>query len=293
MDKVKSKLLADYKKANKQARLKILAKYDFKNEDEFLNYCIEIKTLESKPSKKKVSKEDNCLDVVLAFDTTGSMISYIESVRKHAKETVKDLFKNTPNLKMKIVAFGDYCDMETPTKFGKAYQESELTDNVNDLVSFIDNAQNTSGGDGDEFYELVIKKITEETPWRNGQKSVLLIADAAPHGIGYSFNKFITKNQIDWRVEAQKSAKKGIKWDTLKIRPSEIWYNELSKITGGISLDFANSNKITEIFVGTTTARASSYSGKAASYFTSTMTKVMESGDEELIGAYKQINTLL
>jgi len=43
-------------------------------------------------------------------------------------------------------------------------------------------AQNTSGGDGDEFYELVIKKIVEEMDWREGStKAVLLIADANPH----------------------------------------------------------------------------------------------------------------
>lgn len=41
--------------------------------------------------------------------------------------------------------------------------------------------ENTYGGDSDEFYELVIKKIVEETNWREGSiKAVLLIADASP-----------------------------------------------------------------------------------------------------------------
>ena len=66
------------------------------------------------------------------------------------------------------------------------------------IIKFINEAQDTSGGDGDEFYELVIKKITEETEWREGStKAVLLIADAAPHKVGYSYKGIISNAQID------------------------------------------------------------------------------------------------
>ena len=160
------------------------------------------------------------------------------------------------------------------------------------MISFIDNAQNTSGGDSDEFYELVIKKINEETAWRKGQKSVLLIADHTPHPLGYS-GKYIKNNQIDWKVEANNAKKLGIKWDTLKIIPSLTWYNELSKITGGLCLDFKNSGKISEIASGLATARGSSYSATSSMAYTSMSKSVMDSGDSELIGAFKQINTLL
>lgn len=283
MTKKNKELLKKYKKANKEYRKTIVKKAGFSSEEEYLN---------SLKGVKKIKSTD-CLDVVIAFDTTGSMSSYISSVRKHAKQVVTDLFKNTPNLKMKIVAFGDYCDMESATKFGNAYQESELTDNVNDLIKFIDNAKNTGGGDTPEFYELVIKKITEETPWRDGQRTVMLIADFDPHEVGYSYGNIIKNAQIDWREEAKKSAKLGIKWDTLRILPQETWYEELSKITGGICLNFKNSERISEIVVGTTYARASSYSDVSRAAFSSSMSKTMASGDSELIGAYKQINTLL
>lgn len=66
-------------------------------------------------------------------------------------------------MRIGIVAFGDYCDMPSKDRFGKAYQVCELTDNENRLIEFITKAQSTSGGDSDEFYELVIKKIVEET----------------------------------------------------------------------------------------------------------------------------------
>ena len=51
--------------------------------------------------------------------------------------------------------------------------------------------QDTSGGDGDEFYELVIKKIVGK-PWREGSsRTILLIADAEPHELGYTYENII------------------------------------------------------------------------------------------------------
>lgn len=137
--------------------------------------------------KKKDTKSplnDGMLDMVIAFDTTGSMNAYIKAVKLQVKELIPKLFKQNPDLRIGIVAFGDYCDMPSKDRFGKAYQVCELTDNENRLIEFITKAQSTSGGDSDEFYELVIKKIVEETNWREGStKAVLLIADAEPHEV--------------------------------------------------------------------------------------------------------------
>ena len=143
---------------------------------------------EKKASMDKVApKSIGKLDMVIAFDTTGSMAAYIEDVRKQVAELVPRLFKDNEDLRLGIVAFGDYCDMKGPNKFGNAYQCLPLTDNENDIIRFIRDSENTSGGDGDEFYELVIKKIVEETEWREeSTRSILLIADAEPHPIGYS-----------------------------------------------------------------------------------------------------------
>lgn len=47
--------------------------------------------------------------------------------------------------------------MSSRDNFGKAYQVLGLTNDENEIIKFINEAQDTSGGDGDEFYELVIK----------------------------------------------------------------------------------------------------------------------------------------
>ena len=210
-----------------------------------------------KPKVKEstTTSSDGRLDMVIAFDTTGSMRSYIDAVKEHVKVLIPKLFKQNPDLRIGIVAFGDYCDMPSKDRFGKAYQVCELTDNENRLIEFITKAQNTSGGDGDEFYELVIKKIVEETNWREGStKAVLLIADAEPHRVGYSYSDRVINNQIDWREEAKKAAEKGIKFDTLTINKTE-WYKELSEITNGISAPFSTSSKTSQLVEAAALAR--------------------------------------
>lgn len=207
-----------------------------------------IKTKEL-PKVVEPSTTDGMLDMVIAFDTTGSMSAYINAVKTHVKELVPKLFSSNPDLRIGIVAFGDYCDMKAPTLYGKAYQVLDLTNDENKIIQFINEAQNTSGGDGDEFYELVIKKITEETAWREGStKAVLLIADAAPHGVGYSCSTIVKNAQIDWREEAKKASKLGIKFDTMTIDPMYVeWYKELSAMTNGVSVPFNNSGKTSQV----------------------------------------------
>lgn len=94
-------------------------------------------------------KEVGMLDMVIAFDTTGSMASYIEDVRQQVADLIPRLFKDNDNLLLGIVAFGDYCDMNSKTDFGEAYQCLPLTKNENDIIKFIKHTQDTSGGDGD------------------------------------------------------------------------------------------------------------------------------------------------
>ena len=236
--------------------------------------------------KKKDTKSplnDGMLDMVIAFDTTGSMYTYIEAVKLNIKELIPKLFEQNSNLRIGLVAFGDYCDMLSKDKFGKAYQVCELTDNENRLIEFITKAQSTSGGDSDEFYELVIKKIVEETNWREGStKAVLLIADAEPHRVGYSYNDRVVNNQIDWREEAKKAAEKGIKFDTLTINKTG-WYKELSSTTNGVSAPFSTSSKTSQLVEAAALARGGE---KTRGLYKTTMDSFEASGDTEMTAVY-------
>lgn len=241
-----------------------------------------IKTKEL-PKVVEPSTTDGMLDMVIAFDTTGSMSAYINAVKTHVKELVPKLFSSNPDLRIGIVAFGDYCDMRSKDNFGKAYQVLDLTNDENKIIKFINEAQNTSGGDGDEFYELVIKKITEETAWReDSTKAVLLIADAAPHKVGYSYKGIISNAQIDWREEAKKASKLGIKFDTMTIDPMYVeWYKELSAMTNGVSVPFNNSGKTSQVIEAAALSRGGE---RTRGLYKATMDSVKD--DAELSAVY-------
>lgn len=239
--------------------------------------------------KKKDTKSplnDSMLDMVIAFDTTGSMACYIDSVKLHITELVPKLFKANPNLRLGIVAFGDYYDMPSKDNFGKAYQVFNLTNNEEEIINFVKTAKDTSGGDSDEFYELVIKKIVEETNWREGStKAVLLIADSEPHRVGYSYSDKVVNNQIDWREEAKKAAKKGIKFDTVTIETisKTKWYKELSRITNGVSAPFSTSLKTSQLIEAAALARGGE---KTRDLYKTTMDSFEASGDTEMTAVY-------
>lgn len=59
---------------------------------------------------KSKTSNDGMLDMVIAFDTTGSMAGCIRSVKEYVTELVPKLFAVNPNLRLGVVAFGDYKD---------------------------------------------------------------------------------------------------------------------------------------------------------------------------------------
>lgn len=225
------------------------------------------------------------LDMVIAFDTTGSMAQYIGAVRKEVSELIPQLFKDNEDLRLGIVAFGDYCDMENAQTFGDAFQCILPTDNENDLIKFVLNSNDTSGGDGPEFYELVIKKIVEETPWREGStRSILLIADAVPHELGYTYQDFVVGNQIDWRIEARKAADNKIKIDTVTITDAP-WFKELSAMTNGVSVPFHSGYKTAELVRASVMSRGSM---KARMCFDDLMGACDDDEMKEVFASYKK-----
>ena len=236
------------------------------------------------PKKRISSTTDGMLDMIIAFDTTGSMSSYIGDVKQHVTELIPKLLDANPKMRIGIVAFGDYCDMNSKDNFGKAYQVLPLTSDKQRIMDFVINAENTGGGDGDEFYELVIKKITEETDWReDAQKAVLLIADADPHYIGYTYENYVVNSQIDWKKEAEKSAELGIKWDTMKIHPHLKWMEDLSAITNGINVPFKSSNKTSSMIEAASYARGGS---ATMDMFRCCSLAAADAGDTELTAVY-------
>ena len=217
-------------------------------------------------------------DIVFAFDTTGSMRSYIASVRKQVEDFTNTLFENVPNLQVGICAFGDYADC-----IDIRFQYTNLVSDKKVVIDAIRSYKNTDGDDYEEFYEYVIKKLTDTTNWRkDSTRMIILIGDAKPHQLGYTYKKEVVNNQLDWKVECQNAAKKGITMHTLQIT-KEPWYIEAASITNGICVPFKNADKISELLKGLV------YIDSNMKQFKVEQGKAIASGDKQLIDSYKLI----
>lgn len=255
--KAREELLKDFKKSNKTRRLYLANKHGYKTVEEYLSYLTNVLPNEIKENEVKlveVKDDSNSLNVVIAFDTTGSMNPYIERVKQVVLDLLPKLFDKTSNLLISIVAFGDYYDASSKDNLGDAYQVINLTNNIEDLINFVKNSKKTNGGDIDEFYELVLHKIRTETKWKtNSKKSVLLIGDSYCHRVGYEYKdsrrNLSFKNQLDWVTVAEKLKQDNISVSTVSINSVD-WYKKLSSITNGLHLPFFSSEKTDSLLEG-------------------------------------------
>ena len=177
--------------------------------------------------------KSSSVDVVLTFDTTGSMYPCLTQVRRSCKDTVKRLFKDVEGLRVGVIAHGDYCDA------GSSYVTKilDLTDDEKKVTSFIDKVEPTGGGDAPECYELVLNQA-RSLKWTSGKsKVVVMIGDDVPHGPTYAQN---TK-KIDWRNELGLLLEAGINVYGVHAMPgcrkhSKSFYEEIARKTGGFYL---------------------------------------------------------
>ena len=182
------------------------------------------------------------IDVVVSFDTTGSMYPCLTQVRREVGNLVKRLFKNIPNLHIGIIGHGDYCD-------GKdVITTLDLTDHEAKISDFVGSVPSTYGGDAPECYELVLNRV-RGLKWRSGKSKVLvLIADDVPHGPSYPENK----ENLDWRNELGLLLEQGIHVyavQALARRHATSFYKEVAEKTGGFHLSLPQFNAINDLIM--------------------------------------------
>ncbi len=161
------------------------------NQEELLDNQEE-KKIEGEIKTTVTEVTNNKTDIVISFDTTGSMYPCLAEVRRNTTAITERLFKEIPSLRIAIIAHGDYCDDD------KVITQLDFTTDQNEIKQFIQNAPSTFGGDYPECYELVLKNI-KALSWRPdaSMKSLILIGDAPPH------EKNENPYKIDWRDEAE------------------------------------------------------------------------------------------
>lgn len=146
----------------------------------------------------------NSMAIVISFDTTGSMRRCIAQVRQKLRDLVEMMSADIPGLKIGLIAHGDYCDGEN------AIMSLDLTDDLEQIMNFINTAPDTSGGCAPECYELALQ-TARKMSWTEEGGSVVIIGDDEPHEAdprraninwGNEVN-VVNPDNIDWRDEVR------------------------------------------------------------------------------------------
>lgn len=143
------------------------------------------------------------VDFLISFDTTGSMYSCLLQVRRKAAGLVELLFSQNPDIRIGVIAHGDYCD----TSSSYLSKILDLTDNKHSIMEFIQNVGSTAGGSFAEAYEHVLWQARALT-WRAGsERAFVMIGDAVPHHKSVWGTKeaghVVNPKSLDWENEAK------------------------------------------------------------------------------------------
>ncbi|PLZ26167.1 vWA domain-containing protein [Fischerella thermalis] len=182
------------------------------------------------------------IEVVFSFDTTGSMYPCLTQVRRKIKETVTRLMGEIPQMKIGIIAHGDYCDQ------GSTYviKKFDISSDIDAICEFVQNVEPTGGGDAPECYELVLHEA-KSLSWSDGaSKSLVLIGDDVPHPPAHNPQK------LNWRQEVDTLADKGVMVygvQALNRSHATLFYKELAEKSGGFHVNLDQFSYITDLFL--------------------------------------------
>lgn len=182
------------------------------------------------------------IDVVISFDTTGSMYPVLTQVRRKVKEAVNRLMDELPGIHIGIIAHGDYCDA------GSTYvtQHLDLTSDGRAITDFVEHTQATGGGDAPECYELVLHEA-QTLAWRPAATRVfVLIGDDVPHPPAAN------PQHLNWRTEVAALTTQGVNVyavQALNRRHATPFYRELAHTSGGFHLNLDQFSEITDMLM--------------------------------------------
>jgi hypothetical protein len=179
-----------------------------------------------------MNEKEGIIEVLVSFDTTGSMYPCITMLRKEIEKFTNTLFTDIPKFRMGLIAHGDYCD-DGDTYVIKTH---ELSTNRNTLVDFVRHCGNTYGGDAPECYELVLHSARAFN-WTAGKHKVLvLIGDDVPHRPNEPQNY----KHLDWRNELDCLLEMGVHVyavQALGRHHATSFYKEIAQKTKGLHLE--------------------------------------------------------
>jgi len=134
-------------------------------------------------SGEKLSMRERSLDLILAFDVTGSMAWCISEVRDDINYIAQGLtaLSGGRNINIAMIGVGDHCDGFDMLQI-KPYSSDYST-----IRSNIYAIKNTGGGDTPEAYECLFNTLNKRDELTASRPILMLFGDSIPHNFkGYS-----------------------------------------------------------------------------------------------------------
>lgn len=182
------------------------------------------------------------IDVVISFDTTGSMSSVLAQVRQKIKQTVERLMGELPDIHIGIIVHGDYCDEHSTY----VTRHLDLTNDTVSITNFVERTPATGGGDAPECYELVLHEALE-LAWRPEARRVLvMIGDDVAHEPEHN------PQHLDWRTEVAALADRGINIyavQALNRKYAQAFYKAMAETSNGFHLSLGQFSEITAMLI--------------------------------------------
>ena len=120
----------------------------------------------------------NGLDIVICFDSTGSMSGEIDEVKKHITKIGTTLFKLVPKARISLVTYRDQDDQDS----SYVTRILPLTGNLQDMQTFLGKVEAGGGGDHPEAVDEGLSWSIKQNQFRSSARKVILIfGDAPPH----------------------------------------------------------------------------------------------------------------
>jgi len=120
----------------------------------------------------------NGLDIVICFDSTGSMSGEIDEVKKHITKIGTTLFKLVPKARISLVTYRDHDDKNS----SYVARILPLTSNLQDMQTFLNRVEAGGGGDHPEAVDEGLDWSIRQNQFRSSARKVILIfGDAPPH----------------------------------------------------------------------------------------------------------------
>ena len=188
-------------------------------------------TVSAEATKKKV-------DLVFVIDSTGSMRSYIEPVKKNLTSFVNEIESKKIELKMAVVEYRDITEDGDNSTIVHDFSGSKWTDDVSAVINVFDNIHVDGGGDEPETPTDAFQQILNEWDTEDSEKFVFLLTDADYKELDSTDSDGDgIPDHYGMELCTQTMREKDIKTSVVSNNSFEPRYNYLYTMTGGIFID--------------------------------------------------------